>query len=264
MLQFRTSFFDGNLLETTVMNSNLSPKNGEKWVLLLLRWVFACPSFVLGCFRPFCCRWQGDPLIDFPETCPRSKWRLPGKRKPASPWCNPAKRMPGRRAIRVEKWCLEHNLTSICWTFWVHEEDFFGMSRNFKKHNTFPKRRQNHPSVFSRAGHICLSKNVLITHFQVPPNFVIRPKRNARCTNRIPVSMPELIRRLPPGQPMSPRTLVETEWLWKWESTFYFWISVTLRDWILDDIWVALSAMCSPCKFCKFITFNTYRTYICI
>ncbi len=26
-----------------------------------------------------------------------------------------------------------------------------------------------------------------------------------------------------------------------------------MRDWILDDIWVAMSAMCSPCKFYKFI-----------
>lgn len=24
--------------------------------------------------------------------------------------------------------------------------------------------------------------------------------------------------------------LVETEWLWKWESTLYFWILVRLRD----------------------------------
>ena len=38
--------------------------------------------------------------------------------------------------------------------------------------------------------------------------------------------------------------LGETEWLWKWERTFYFWILVTLHDWILDDIWVALSAIC--------------------
>ena len=95
-----------------------------------------------------------------------------------------------------------------------------------------------------------------MTHFQVPPNFMVLEEKT-RCTRqdtRVHAWADSAIASWASDESQDSKR----NGCGNGKHFLFLYIGY-MRDWILDDNWVAMSAMCSPCKFYKFITFNTYK-----
>ena len=251
MLQFRTSFFHGNLLETTVMNSNLSPKKVRSEFCFFSRWVFACPSFVLGCFRPFFCRWRGGPPDTFPRNMLEEQMETARKEKTSLSLMQSSETDARLKAIRNITW---HRFVEL---FGVHEEDFFGMS--LKKNLNYINQKKKKPP--KRFLHIFLSKNIwLIFRFHQILRSDRRETQDAQTGYPCPCPSwfgdCHLGSRWVPGLRGNGMVVEMGKHFLFLDIGYIAWLNTW---WYLSS---TVSYMCSPCKFCKCITFNTYRTYV--
>lgn len=224
---------------------------------------FCLPKFCFGMFSAFFF-WgdRGDPPDRFPRNMLEEQMETARKEKTSLSLMQSSEtdaRPTGHPGRKMVFWNITwHRCVEL---FGVHEEDFFGMSRNLKQHNTFPKRRQNHPSVFSRAGHVCLSKNVLLIFRFHQISWSDRRETQDAQTG-YPCPCPSwfgdchLGIRWVPG--LSGNGMVVEL------GKHFIFLDIGCIAWL--NTWWYLSStvsyMCSPCKFCKCITFNTYRTYV--